>query len=160
MCLSIVLAPIGFVLMCIIIMGIIWGFNDKFDYNSAKQITVEYLNKNEKNLNKVVNELYENKNSKNNPLKNIGFASYDYLSDFNFKEKTEYIIFNFDGQGALGGQYYGLIYSFSEDQDLIIYDEYKEKNNGNNIFVRQKIKDNWYFYYDDFDGKLDTSKIK
>lgn len=63
----------------------------------------------------------------------------------------------------LGGQYYGLIYSteknFFDSRSLIIYDEHKETCDGNNIFIRQKIKKNRYFYYDDYDGKVDTSKI-
>ena len=56
----------------------------------------------------------------------------------------------------LGGQYYGLIYSQNNHDGLI-----KNKEiGGNNIFIRQKITDNWYFYYDDYDGKVDVKKIK
>ena len=60
----------------------------------------------------------------------------------------------------LGGQYYGLIYIKEYNDELIIYDEFKETGTGNNIFIRKKIKDNWYIYYDDFDGKVDIKKIK
>ena len=27
-------------------------------------------------------------------------------------------------------------------------------------YIRQKIKDNWYFYYEDYDGKVNINKIK
>lgn len=59
-------------------------------------------------------------------------------------------------RGMLGGQYYGIIYSKNNEEKLI-----KNKEiHGNNIFIRQKIKDNWYFYYDDYDGKVNINKIK
>ena len=41
-----------------------------------------------------------------------------------------------------------------------LYDEYKETGSGNNIFIVEKIKDNWYFYYQDWDGKVDITKIE
>lgn len=133
---------------------------NKFNYNKAKQTTIKYLNKNENELKKIVDELYENKNSKENPIENVISARYDFFSHFNFKGNNEYIIFNMDAQGMLGGQYYGLIYSKDNNEDLITYDENKETGKGNNIFIRQKIKDNWYFYYDDYDGKVNINKIR
>ena len=59
----------------------------------------------------------------------------------------------------LGGQYYGLIYIKDKFEELIIYDGTKLEN-GNNIFIREKLKDNWYFYYDDYDGKVNIDKIR
>lgn len=145
----------------ITLFDILWekDFN-KFDYDNAKENTIEYLNENEEQLIKIVDNLYKSKLSEQKPYKNISSATYSYLYDFNFKDKTEYIKFHIDSQGMLGGQYYGLIYSKNNNDDLIIYDEYKETGDGNNIFIRQKIKDNWYFYYEDFDGKVDIKKVK
>ena len=60
----------------------------------------------------------------------------------------------------LGGQYYGLIYAKESKENLFIYDEKEETKQGNNVFIRQKIKDNWYFYYEDYDGKVNINKIK
>ena len=80
--------------------------------------------------------------------------------DFDFKNKTEYIKLDLDSQGMLGGQYYGLIYTKESKEKLIIYDEKEETKKGNNVFIRQKIKDNWYFYYEDYDGKVNINKIK
>ena len=136
----------------------------KFNYASAKNNAIEYLNDNEKELIQIANSLYENKTFKKNPLKNIDYASYVHDEDFDFKNKKEYIKYDLDSQGMLGGQYYGLIYSIDKDildsNKLIIYDEKKETGEGNNIFIRQKIKDNWFFYYNDFDGIVNTKKIK
>ena len=93
-----------------------------------------------------------------NPLipENIKDAGYYYDDYFNFKNNEEYIKIYIDAQGMLGGQYYGLIYSKNNEKELI-----KNKElHGNNIFIRQKIKDNWYFYYDDYDGKVNINKIQ
>ena len=59
----------------------------------------------------------------------------------------------------LGGQYYGLIYIQDKFDELITYDGTKLENE-NNIFIREKLKDNWYFYYDDYDGKVNIDKIR
>ena len=48
----------------------------------------------------------------------------------------------------LGGQYWYLLYcedDFLDGKNIYIYDEYKETGSGNNIFIVEKIKDNWYF---------------
>ena len=130
---------------------------NKFDYNKAKQTTTKYLNKNENELKKIADILLETKESKEKPYKNIKFAK--YFKDFDFKGNGEYIKFNIDSQGMLGGQYYGLIYIKDKFDELITYDGTKLEN-GNNIFIREKLKDNWYFYYDDYDGKVNIDKIR
>lgn len=129
---------------------------NKFNYNKAQQTTIKYLNKNENELKKIVDELYINREPIQKPYKSISYVSYTDGGGLS----QEYIKFDMDAQGMLGGQYYGLIYSKKDDEDLIIYDEFKETGKGNNIFIRQKIKDNWYFYYDDYDGKVDADKIR
>ena len=133
--------------------------SNKFDYNNAKEIAIKYLNQNEYELKRIVDELYESKSSMKMPYEGIRYAAYNCFNDFDFKLETEYIQFDLDAQGTLGGQYYGLIYSEVNTEDLIVYDEYKETRSGNNIFIRKKIKDHWYFYYNDFDGNISTNGI-
>lgn len=129
---------------------------DRFDYEKAKKTAIKYLNKNEEQLKIIVDELYENKSKIENPIENVRRAGYYNSNNFNFKNDAEYIKFDIDAQGMLGGQYYGIIYSKNNEEKLI-----KNKEiHGNNIFIRQKIKDNWYFYYDDYDGKVNINKIK
>lgn len=134
--------------------------NSEFNYEETKIKAEKYLNKNELRLTQLVNELYENKTSKKDSIKGISYASYENRDDFDFKNKTEYIKLDLDSQGMLGGQYYGLIYTKESKEKLIIYDEKEETKKGNNVFIRQKIKDNWYFYYEDYDGKVNINKIK
>lgn len=129
---------------------------NRFDYDKAKKTTIKYLTKKEEQLKTIVDELYEKKSSIENPIENIKHAGYYNSNNFNFKNEEEYIKFDIDAQGIIGGQSYGLIYSKNNEEELI---KNKEQY-GNNIFIRQKIKDNWYFYYDDYDGKVNINKIK
>ena len=157
------------VIFTIFITGVYFIINsisnhDKFNYNSARDNTINYLDKNEKELIKIANSLYENKSSESKPYKGVTYATYKDKSEIKKWNEKEYIKFDLESQGMLGGQYYGLIYSndkdFFDSKKLVIYDENKETGEGNNIFIRQKIKTNWYFYYDDYDGKVDINKIK
>lgn len=157
---KILLYSVFLVLIFLIGYAIFHSFtNDKFNYYSAKEETINYLNKNETKLTKLVNEIYESKLSKKNPLEGIDLAAYKYSKDFNFINESEYVQLDINSQGMLGGQYYGLIYSKKSERDIIIYDENKETKNGNNYFIRQKISNNWYFYYDDYDGSVNIDKI-
>ena len=147
-------------------LNLLWekDFN-KFNYDSAKKETTQYLKENRKELESIANELYKSKSSKKRPYKYIRYSSYcDYTEYDSSLEKSEYVQFDMDAQGFLGGQYYGLIYSKDKNiydgKELFIYDENKKTDDGNNIFIREKISDNWYYYYDDYDGKVDPKKIK
>jgi hypothetical protein len=150
-----IISPIILLVLLIGTLDLLWKLNfDKFNYDSAKEITVKYFYENEDELNKLLIREINKKNNKKcieKPYKKID--SICYHSD-------DIIEFNMDAQGMLGGQYYGLKYNAKANKDLIIYDEFKETGNGNNIFIEQRIKGNWFFYYRDWDGKVDTSKIK
>lgn len=150
-----------YILFSIFLLNILYEkeFN-KFNYESAKEKTIDYLNDNEEVLKKIVDELYESKTLVREPYDGIRYASYNYSNAFAFEEKFEYIDFSLDGQGMLGGQSYGLIYSNDINEELVIYDESEVRKDGNNIFIRQRIKGNWYFFYDDYDGKVDIDKVK
>ena len=137
---------------------------DKFNYDSSKKEATHYLKENRKKMEKIANEMYKSKSSKKKPYKYIRYVSYENRAEFTFLQKSEYIQFDMDAQGFLGGQYYGLIYSKNENiyngKDLFIYDEHEETGEGNNIFIRKRIDDDWYFYYNDWDGKVDIKVIK
>ena len=149
-----IIIPIISIFLLIGAEELFWKLNfDKFNYESAKENTIKYFYENEDELEKLLNKTIKEKNEKciEKPYKKID--SICYHSD-------DIIEFNMDAQGMLGGQYYGLKYNTKAKENLIIYDEYKETGNGNNIFITQRIKGNWFFYYRDWDGKVDTSKIK
>lgn len=135
---------------------------NKFDYNSSKKVATEFLNDNKEELESIASEIYISKKSKENPYKNI-ISAY-YVESFQDLYDKEHIEFHMDSQGMLGSQSYGLIYSldsnFNDNKVIKIYDQFKETGNGNNIHIREKISDNWYFYYDDYDGKVNVKNIK
>lgn len=148
---------------CCILNFIINMDINRFDYNSSKKETLKFLKNNKKELEIIALELRKTKASKNKPYENIRYATYENNLNFSFFKKLEYVKFDIDAFGMLGGQYYGLIYICDNkyiNEDLFIYDENKETGNGNNKFIREKIANNWYFYYDDYDGKVNISKIK
>lgn len=139
--------------------------SNKFNYESAKNYTTNFLKNNKQELEKIAKKIYIEKPTKfiDKPYKKVSTASYHNYDEIGIFEKDSYIKFDIDSQSMLGGQYYGLIYSYNNDiynTNIFIYDENKETNEGNNIFIREKISNNWYFYYDDYDGKLDIKSIK
>lgn len=73
----------------------------EFDYKEAKKKTEEFLSKNEKQLTKLVNELYESKTFKKGSIKGISYASYVDRDDFDFKNEIEYIKIDLDSQGNI-----------------------------------------------------------
>ena len=127
------------------------------DYNSAKKSSIKFLNSNQIELEKIYDKII---------LNNQENASGRYKEKFYiyYSNDEKYIKLDIDSQGMLGGQYWGIIYCPSDDlidnNYIEIYDENTETNNGNNIFIKERIKENWYFYYDDYDGKVDIKEIE
>ncbi len=132
-----------------------------FTYDSGKEYIRTYLKENEKDLEKIAKELLKTKSSKKNPYKKIGYASYEKE---NHLEQASYVQFDIKAQGFLGGQTIGLIYSEDStiygEKEFVIYDEKEETGEGNNILIREKIKKNWYYYYNDYDGKVKIEEIR
>ena len=125
---------------------------ENYNYNTAKTETIKYLGDNINSLESRCNMVLENK-----PEKCVKYdeLSYCYEND-DEKENIEIYI---NSQGFLGGQYWGLIYS---KDDLLDGDNIsiEKSSSGNNTFIRQKVQNNWYFYYEDYDGHLNFDDIK
>lgn len=125
-------------------------------YDEAKEETIIFLNDNIDNLQDISKSILKIKSNsyKEHKYKDKTYV-YSYMQN---EEGKEYIQIDFDGQGMLGGQGWGLIYSDNDDllngNSYYIYDEKEQTGTGNNIFIKEKIKDKWYFYYDDWDGKV------
>lgn len=144
---------------------------NKFDYNSSKKATTIFLEKHKKKLEEIGKDIYQNRQCIEKPYKNILSVCFNSFKSDHFKDNNseiyekEYVIFSIESQGIVsGGQYYGLIYSVTDDlindKKIQIFDEYKETGEGNNIFIREKISENWYFYYDDYDGKVNLESVR
>ena len=126
-------------------------FFKEYDYFSSKKSSVKYLNSNIEKLEKLFNQTEYT--SKENYLKLDDGKSYVVKLGANGK----YVELEIDAQGMLGGQYWGLIYCTG---DYLEGKEIEILGGGNNIFITEKIKDNWYFVYEDYDGKVDINEIK
>ncbi len=145
-----------FILISITILFLYKGSNSNGDYERAKKETLSFLDENIKQLEELSKESLSKKYSEMQTFKTKEY----YFDENNGKE---YIVININAQGMLGGQYWYLLYcedDFLDGKNIYIYDEYKETGSGNNIFIVEKIKDNWYFYYQDWDGKVDITKIE
>lgn len=132
--------------------------DNSLSYNDAKSNCKKFFNSNKSGLNMIVKKVINSKSEKVNEeykIDGIRYISYDI--------EKGYITFDMDGQGFLGGQYWGLIYSISNryenEEELYIYDQNQKTTSGNNVFIREKIQDHWFFYYDDYDGKVDVKDI-
>ncbi len=153
----VILISFSGVCMC---LHILFGLDDrkKFDYKESEKKTIEFLNDNIYELNNLAQKYLENHNLESQKYKMI--QSIIYHKD----EELEYVKFDYNSQGILGGQYWGLLYipdnHYLGEKSLYIYNEYQEKGNGNNIFIRKKIKKNWFFYCDDYDGKINLNDAK
>lgn len=152
-----ILIFIGLVIVIIFTFLITLRFFNNNNYEHTKKESIRFLNSNINDLQNIADEMILNKSKESKNYKKI---SYRYYKDLNYKE---YIQFDIDAQGMLGGQYWGIIYCPKDDllngNSIEIYDESKQSEKGNNIFIKEKVKDKWYFYYDDYDGKVDVTII-
>lgn len=135
---------------------------NKIDYIKAKNQCEEILDNDIYQMTKLSNEYLNNKILDVNEYKKFEIIYHN--KEWILGNDMEYVEFKINQQGMLGGQYWGLLYipsnEYLGESELYIYNEKNVKNSGNNIFVRKKLKDNWFFYYDDFDGIVDLKTIK
>lgn len=132
--------------------------NKTNDYEKARKDSIQFLETNIKDLKIILD-----KDSIDNVKKCSKYKKIEYcFSNSNYNSK-EYVYFEVGEQGFLGGQYWGIIYSKNDDiighNKIEIYDQYMDEGTGNNILITEKIKKNWYFYFIDYDGKIEY-KIK
>ena len=125
---------------------------EKYNYNTAKTETIKYLGNSINSLESRCNMVLENK-----PEKCVTYDELAYC--YNDVDGKENIEIGINSQGFLGGQYWGLTYS---KDDLLDGDDIsiEKSSSGNNIFIRQKIQNNWYFHYYDYDGQVNIDDIK
>lgn len=137
--------------------------NDSSDYDGALEDATTFLKENEKELNELARNYLDNHNFESREFKIVKSIKYSNIESIN-EESLENVVFDCDAQGMLGGQYWGLMYIPSDqylgEKDLYVYDEKEIEREGNNIFIRKRIKKNWFFYYNDWDGKVDLKQVK
>ncbi len=148
------------IFLSLITVTISWIFYntyiEDYDYNKAKKEVTIFLEKNLTNLEKISKECLTKKDDEIHKFKD---KEYRY-SFFHYKDC---VIIDIGAQGMLGGQYWALVYcedDILDGKSIDIQGEYIDDLSGKNIFIVEKIKDNWYFSYDDYDGKVNTTLMK
>jgi hypothetical protein len=134
----------------------------KKDYEQAKSHTIMFITDYKDDIETVKNDVVDNKSADNTSLEGVRYISYEAYEDGIF------IFFDYDGQGMLGGQYWGFYYS-SNDIPRVQYD-YQGKialaqagekgcyywwdEIGSNLYATERIEENWFFYYMDYDNNM------
>ena len=83
-----IMSVIVAILLVLLIFVMVFNFsykkqNNKFDYFSAKENTIKYLDYNKDALNEIVEKLIDTKGSIKTPTKEISFATYEMLKKLN-----------------------------------------------------------------------------
>ena len=126
-------------------------------YDQAKKSTVDFFTKNQAELESAANAILDDKSA--NEISVVGITSISY----NKVETSEKVTFDFDAQGMLGGQYWGIYYSSDNipriDSSILDLTEatlencyFYKQTDGNNYHFSERIAPNWFFYYEDYDG--------
>ena len=137
------------VLAAVIALGA-WGIHSGMPktYSSAKKQCVRLLRWYKGDMERAAEWTYTQTPTGSNYTsgKCRGMYYVRYLSD-------QTVRFDVGGQGMLGGQHWHLVYTpdgtlYGQDE---VY-EYRETDGGNNITKAEKIDENWWFLWVDFDG--------
>ena len=151
-----IIVSVIFSLIVVIIVGLVFlPFDTAFGehtYQSAKDYSESFLKHNQEELEIIAQDILKNKQSSISEFKKAHEIKYD--------EYEEAVNFEIGSQGMLGGQYWRLVYTEKgnyrgKPEKYTYYEE-----GGNNIVFAEKISENWYFYWIDYDGREDLSNIK
>lgn len=151
-----IIVSVIFSLIVVIIVGLVFlPFDTAFGehtYQSAKDYSESFLRHNQGELESIAQETLKTKQPSMNEYKKAYEIKYD--------ENEEAVNFEIGSQGMLGGQYWRIVYTEKgnyrgESEKYTYYEE-----GGNNIVFAEKISENWYFYWIDYDDRKDLSNIK
>lgn len=112
-------------------------------YSTAKEVCEDYLADNRDRLEQIAQDLLDEGES------GSGYYQNRYYS---YNAKNSFVVFDVDGQGMLGGQYWQLVYSkngkYYGKTDTYLFREEK----GNNIVRAERLDDYWWYRWTDYDG--------
>lgn len=144
---------VSFVSLCFALLILLTGCSDKRkNYEQAKTDCMSFLENNKADLTELSQKAIIEQSAESEQ-----YEKYTYYCKS--AGDTKYVIFDFDAQGAIGGQYWGIYYSsdneFCDEYGTNEFNEncryYREKG-GNNFFATERLSENWFFFYQDYDG--------
>jgi hypothetical protein len=128
-------------------------------YQEAKIDTIKYFTKYQNEFDAAKDTVLSKQSVDGVSIKNVNYINF-YTSN-----TRQNISFDYDAQGMLGGQYWGLYYAsdntpwFDERNTDIELTEttvegcyFWQEPDGNNYYATERISENWFFYYMDYDG--------
>lgn len=125
-------------------------------YNEAQIECNKFLKDNLKELTVLAEKYLDNPNLFSQSYKSIILIRHE-------KSSLGEIYINFKLGELLGDLEWGLYYipenKYLGKSEKYIYNGNKRENNKNIIIVK-KLRDYWFFYYVDYNGELDVTKIK
>lgn len=128
------------------------GCEKSRSYEEIKADTVSFLKANQTALEAAAQKTIQEATPTENPFEEISNIRYDTANG--------YVVFDMDAQGMLGGQYWSLIYTptgtYMEEPQTYFYSQ----EDGNNLQFAEKIHDNWFFLWEDYDGREDLLNIQ
>lgn len=125
------------------------------NFDKAKKETIKYTQKHFEKIKEVAEEVMSKESAYNVSCGKFENVMYDKLDDY------EFIQFEYDAQGMLGGQYWGIYYSsdnkpYFEGGEDVEVTEYENgwvyfDQQGNNSYYTERIENGWFFWYTDYD---------
>ena len=137
------------------------GCHSLRSFEQIKEQTIEFFNENQTDFITAKDTILTTKSTDGVFVDDI-----DYIR-FSVVETSDIITFDYGAQGMLGGQYWGIIFSSDDiprfDTSISTLTEsetegfyFWKEPDGNNICALERIAENWFFYYLDYDGHLDV----
>ncbi|MBQ9081876.1 MAG: hypothetical protein IJY28_00055 [Clostridia bacterium] len=112
-------------------------------YSTAKKSSEGFLRNNADAMEEIASALLREGKEKSGHYKDHAYA---------YTAGQDFVAFEMDSQGMLGGQYWSLIYT-SDDTGYGKSERYvHEETDGNNIYIAERLDDHWWFLWTDYDG--------
>ncbi len=115
-------------------------------YSSARKTCIQFLESNKEKMNTIAQNVLSDESLSS------GYYEDHYYSIKEDDKGEKYVTFDIDSQGMLGGQYWNLIYCPNGTYRGESETYYWKEDNGNNIVKAEKIDNNWWYYWIDYDG--------
>ena len=134
---------IGFLVVIGALICLIYSIRP-LNYGTAKSKCEAFLERNRGEMEEIAISLLNGEGSES------GYYKEEY---YFFTSENDKVEFDIGGQGMLGGQYWGLVYTKNglycgETKEYL----YKELGGGNNIIRAEKLDDHWWYLWYDYDG--------
>lgn len=142
-------------LICLLLMISVCSFAGcarEKGYAEVKDAAVKYLQQYQTELEETALAIIDGAAIPDELLDGVSYISYD--------AQNGYVFFGLDAQGAIGGQYWSLIYApdgtyMGQSQTYLYFEE-----DGNNVQIAENVQDLWFFLWEDYDGQEDLLDIK